>query len=104
MPEVAGGHFADGRTKMCAWLLPFFVRRMEVGNILAAIYQGYIRNPLWFRNPELRRSHMSRLKATYGLLASRTKGERKSRPPLHTLPFEGDYPFAFLAPDEARKC
>lgn len=70
---------------------------------MAAIYQGYIRNPLWFRNPELRCNHLSRLKATCGLLASRTKGERKSRPLLHTLPFEGGDPFAFLAPDEARK-
>lgn len=103
MPEIAGRHFADGRTGMTAWLLPAFARRMEFGEVFTGSYHAYIRNPLWFRNPSLRRSHLSRLKAIGGFLAGRMNREGRPLPPLHTLPFEGDYPFAFLAPDEAQK-
>jgi glycosyltransferase involved in cell wall biosynthesis len=94
-PEIEPRHFADGRTMMTAWLLPIFLRRLRFGEFFREFWCAYGRNPLWFRNALLRTSHRYRLEGTFWFLLRPLFGKRLRH--LAQEPFDGDYPFAFLA-------
>lgn len=97
MPELDDRHFADGRTGMSAWLLPAFARQLRIGDVLSESWHAYGRNPLWFRNRALRQTHLWRVSAVWAYIRRRAGLARHPLPPLHALPFDGEYPFAFLA-------
>jgi hypothetical protein len=100
MPDIDPRHFADGRTMMTEWLLPIFLRRLKFADFAKEAWHAYVKNPLWFRNPLLRASHLYRLEGIMWFLLRVMNPVRRPLPHLQPVPFDGDYPFAFLAPDE----
>jgi glycosyltransferase involved in cell wall biosynthesis len=81
--------FRDARTMMIAWLLPAFLRKRMFGYALWQACRGYVLNPRWWRNPELRLVHSARLMT---VLTARlgTAGA------LRDWTEDGERPFSFL--------
>lgn len=96
MPRVPRRWFADARTVMAAWLMPRFIGLGLATRAVRELIHAYVLNPLWFRNPAVRRFHV----ASLGLLARRVAGARKPGPHLSEVAFDGERPFAFLASPE----
>lgn len=95
-PDVPVRWLADGRTMMIAWLLPTFLRRGMLAEAARQGFRAYISNPLWFRNPTVRRMHLFRLRLIAHFLLEEIRGRSRPYPPLSSIEMDGARPFAFL--------
>jgi nucleoside-diphosphate-sugar epimerase/glycosyltransferase involved in cell wall biosynthesis len=97
-PDVPPRWFADGRTMMIAWLLPAFLRRGMLGEAVRQGVRAYLCNPLWFRNPAVRKTHLFRLRLMARYLFDTIRGRSNTYPALHSAEMEGERPFAYMEP------
>jgi glycosyltransferase involved in cell wall biosynthesis len=97
-PDVPHRWFADGRTMMTAWLLPAFLRRRMLGEAVRQGFHAYLFNPLWFRNPTVRRTHLLRLRLMARYFLDMIRGRSSIYPVLCGVEMEGGRPFAYMEP------
>lgn len=95
-PDVPGRWFADGRTMMTAGLLPAFLRRGLLSAAAREGFRAYVRNPLWFRNPMIRRLHVYRLGLLAAEIGGALRGGTPTCPMLGAAEMEGETPFAYM--------
>lgn len=91
-PDARKQLFRDARTMMIAWLLPAFLRKRDFLSAIKHGARGYLANPLWWRDYNLRLAHMAWLRSLIGW-----GGSFEATPSLADFEEDGGRPFSFLA-------
>lgn len=100
VPEIPDSLFRDARTSLITWLLPYFIRRGELGQTLPLMVRSYGVHPLWFLNGTVRRYHVAAVKGVARSVLDRIWKRSADRPHLSKVWFADEQPFSFLQPSD----